>query len=360
MATVHEDVQNYYGQELQQSSDLKTDACCSKAKVPSFIKDILKKIHPEVVAKYYGCGLVFPPKLEDCRVLDLGSGSGRDVYILSSLVGEQGYVVGVDMTKEQLDVANLYIDYHTKQFGFSKGNVEFRLGKIEQLTDDSELKPNSFDVVVSNCVVNLSPDKKKVLQQVYEMLKPGGEFYFSDVYADQPVPEELRQNKILWGECLSGAICESDLVSGALDAGFTRPILITQQPIGVNNVDLQKLLGDIKFTSCTYRLFKNKSINDSNIYNSKLGTLVTYQTPIIHYENEFQFNDSIIFKLNGEAQYLDSDMTKMLFVSRYQNNFKFEEITDEKQIPALNNQKSSKEVSSGQSSGGCCGRQGTC
>ncbi|CAF4635753.1 unnamed protein product, partial [Rotaria sp. Silwood2] len=198
MTNVHEDVQNYYGQQLQQSSDLKTDACCSKAQVPSFIKDILKKIHPEVVAKYYGCGLVFPPKLEGCRVLDLGSGSGRDVYILSSLVGAKGYSVGVDMTKEQLDVANRFVDYHTKEFGFEKANVEFRLGKIEQLTDDPELKTNSFDVVVSNCVVNLSPDKKKVLQQVYEMLKPGGEFYFSDVYADRPVPEDLRQNKILW------------------------------------------------------------------------------------------------------------------------------------------------------------------
>ncbi|UJR24996.1 hypothetical protein I4U23_006357 [Adineta vaga] len=332
MATVHEDVQNYYGQELQQSSDLKTDACCSKAKVPSFIKDILKKIHPEVVAKYYGCGLVFPPKLEDCRVLDLGSGSGRDVYILSSLVGEQGYVVGVDMTKEQLDVANLYIDYHTKQFGFSKGNVEFRLGKIEQLTDDSELKPNSFDVVVSNCVVNLSPDKKKVLQQVYEMLKPGGEFYFSDVYADRIIPEKLKTNKTLWGEGLSGALLKDDLIDVALEIGFTRPCLVSKHLINILNEELKQLVEDIKYASCTYRLFKNKSIDDSNIYNSKLGTLVTYQTPIIHYENEFQFNDSITFKLNGEAQYLDSDMTKMLFVSRYQNNFKFEEITDEKQI----------------------------
>ncbi|CAF3989866.1 unnamed protein product, partial [Rotaria sp. Silwood1] len=113
MANIHENVQNYYGVELQKSTDSKTDVCCSKADVPSFIKDILKKIHPEVVAKYYGCGLVFPPKLEGCRVLDLGSGAGRDVYILSSLVGAQGYVVGVDMTKEQLDVANRFIDYHT-------------------------------------------------------------------------------------------------------------------------------------------------------------------------------------------------------------------------------------------------------
>ncbi|CAF2531464.1 unnamed protein product [Rotaria sp. Silwood2] len=360
MTNVHEDVQNYYGQQLQQSSDLKTDACCSKAQVPSFIKDILKKIHPEVVAKYYGCGLVFPPKLEGCRVLDLGSGSGRDVYILSSLVGAQGYSVGVDMTKEQLDVANRFVDYHTKEFGFEKANVEFRLGKIEQLTDDPELKTNSFDVVVSNCVVNLSPDKKKVLQQVYEMLKPGGEFYFSDVYADRPVPEDLRQNKILWGECLSGAICESDLVSGALEVGFTRPILVTTQPIGVNNVELQKLLGDIKFTSCTYRLFKNKSLDESTISNNKLGALVTYQTSIVHYEKEFQFDQSITFKFHGEPQYLNAEMTKMLYISRYGDNFKFEPITDEKQIPNTTNGVSNQQKSNDQSSSGCCCSPGTC
>ncbi|CAF0887344.1 unnamed protein product [Rotaria sordida] len=360
MMNVHEDVQNYYGQQLQQSTDLKTDACCSKAQVPSFIKDIIKKIHPEVVAKYYGCGLVFPPKLEGCRVLDLGSGSGRDVYILSSLVGPQGYVVGVDMTKEQLDVANRFIDYHTKIFGFEKANVEFRLGKIEQLTDDSRLQINSFDVIVSNCVVNLSPNKKKVLQQIYEMLKPGGEFYFSDVYADRSISEDLRQNKILWGECLSGAICESDLISDALDVGFTRPILVTKQPIGVNNEELQKLLGDIKFTSCTYRFFKNKSIEDSTSFNDKLGALVTYQTPIVHYENEFQFNQSITFKIHDKPQYLNAELTKMLRISRYSDNFKFDSITDEKQLLNISNDVCDQQILNDQSSSSCCCRPGTC
>ncbi|CAF1529711.1 unnamed protein product [Rotaria magnacalcarata] len=341
MTSVHEDVQNYYGQQLQQSADLKTDACCTKAQIPSFIKEIIKKVHPEVVAKYYGCGLVMPPKLEGCRVLDLGSGSGRDVYILSNLVGAQGYIVGVDMTAEQLDVAKRFIDYHTKEYGFEKVNVEFRLGKIEQLTDDPGLKTNSFDVIVSNCV-------------------PGGEFYFSDVYADQPVPEELRQNKVLWGECLSGGICVSDLISGALDAGFTQPILVSKQPIGVNNDELQKLLGAIKFTSCTYRLFKNKPAEESTSVNDKFGALVTYQTPIIHYENEFQFSQAITFKLNSEPQYLNTELVKMLRLSRYSEHFKFDSITDEKQIPNVTEQVIDQPVSNEQSSSSCCCCPGTC
>ena len=102
MADIHADVQNYYGEQLKQSTDLKTDACCTKVVLPLFVRKILQRIHPDVIAKYYGCGLVVPPKLEHCRVVDLGCGSGRDVYIVSNLVGDQGFVVGVDMTKEQV------------------------------------------------------------------------------------------------------------------------------------------------------------------------------------------------------------------------------------------------------------------
>jgi arsenite methyltransferase len=312
------------------------------------------------IDRYYGCGLVFPPKLQGCRVLDLGCGSGRDVYILSSLVGDQGYVVGVDMTKEQLDVANGFIDYHTKQFEFEKPNVEFRLGKIEQLTDDPELKIDSFDVVVSNCVVNLSPDKKKVLQQVYEMLKPEGEFYFSDMYADRPIPEELRSNKSLWSEGLSGALMENDLISSALDIGFTQPCLLTKSSINVEDEQMKQLVGDIKYFSCTYRLFKKKLIEDSTVSDYQMGALVTYQTPITSYENEFQLDQSITFKLNGQPQYLNAELSYMLRISRYNNHFKFEPITDEKQIPNPTNKTSVKQGSNDQSSSSSCCRSGTC
>ncbi|CAF1422753.1 unnamed protein product [Adineta ricciae] len=334
MATmdVHADVQDYYGKQLQHSNDLKTDACCSKASIPLFIRNIISQIHPNVVARYYGCGLVFPPKLNGCRVLDLGCGSGRDVFILSSLVGAQGSVVGVDMTKEQLDVAQEYIIYHTKQFGFDSPNVDFRLGRIEHLIDEVALEVDSFDVVVSNCVVNLSPDKKQVLQQIYQILKPGGEFYFSDVYADRPIAEELRRNKILWGECLSGAVCESDLITGALDIGFTRPILITKQPIGVEN---KELLGDIKFASCTYRMFKNsstKSGSSSTLSSCVADALVAYEVSMTHYEDEFQFDQTTIFKLHGKPERVSAELAHMTIISRYADNFKFSSVDDGKHI----------------------------
>ncbi|NMM25859.1 MAG: methyltransferase domain-containing protein [Glaciimonas sp.] len=120
---MHDIVQDYYGRQLQHSGDLKTSACCDISQMPAWLKPLLARIHPEVLARYYGCGLVCPPLLEDCRVLDLGCGSGRDVYTLAQLVGPNGEVVGVDMTDEQLAVAEKHRAFHTDAFGYD--NVRF-------------------------------------------------------------------------------------------------------------------------------------------------------------------------------------------------------------------------------------------
>lgn len=102
---MHDVVQDYYGRQLRSSEDLKTSACCDPTRVPAWLKPLLANIHEEVLERYYGCGLICPPLLEGLTVLDLGCGSGRDVYALAQLVGPTGRVVGVDMTEEQLAVA---------------------------------------------------------------------------------------------------------------------------------------------------------------------------------------------------------------------------------------------------------------
>ena len=111
MRDLHSEVQEYYGTEVTTSDDLKTNACCTLTPPPKHIRSALKLVADEVQAKYYGCGLTIPDAIEGLKILDLGSGSGRDCYIASQLVGENGYVVGVDMTDEQLNVAKKYIDY---------------------------------------------------------------------------------------------------------------------------------------------------------------------------------------------------------------------------------------------------------
>src|SRR3546814_657653 len=222
-AAVHDIVKDYYGKQLRSSDDLKTSACCDPSHVPHWLKSALARIHPEVVRRYYGCGLVCPALLEGARVLDLGCGSGRDVYALAQLVGETGEVVGIDMTREQLAVAEAYRDHHADVFGFD--NVRFIEGYIERL-DESGLEGDSFDVIVSNCVLNLSPDKDAVLAGAHRLLKDGGEFYFSDVYADRRVSDEARQDPVLYGECLGGALYWNDFLRLALRNGFPDPRLV--------------------------------------------------------------------------------------------------------------------------------------
>ena len=216
-------VQAYYGQELTGTADLKTSACCDADAVPAWLRPLLARIHPDVLARYYGCGLVCPPLLEGCRILDLGCGTGRDIYALALLVGPSGSVVGVDMTAEQLAVAREHLAFHAEQFGYA--NVSFLEGTIEAL-EALPLEPGSFDVIVSNCVLNLSTNKAAVLQGVKRLLKPGGELYFSDVYVDRRLPEAVRRDPVLYGECLGGALYWNDFLRIAKGAGFPTSLMV--------------------------------------------------------------------------------------------------------------------------------------
>ncbi len=201
---------DYYGKQLKSTADLQTSACCtSAAPLPPHIQECLANIHDDVLSKYYGCGLGLPSyDLTGAHILDLGCGVGRDVYIASQLVGPTGKVVGVDMTAEQLQVAKSTQEYHATKFGFN--NVEFLQGTLEKLDQVKGLEMGSFDVIISNCVLNLCTNKKAVLQHCLALLKEGGELHFSDVYASRRIPAKLQRDPMLWGECLSGALYWND------------------------------------------------------------------------------------------------------------------------------------------------------
>ncbi|HSD92787.1 MAG TPA: methyltransferase domain-containing protein, partial [Methyloceanibacter sp.] len=248
-------VKDYYGKVLKSSKDLKTSACCDGGGVPAHLEALLANVHEEVRAKYYGCGIVVPAALRGARVLDLGSGSGRDVYLIAQLVGPEGEVVGVDMTDEQLATANRHVEWHMRQFKYPGSNVQFRKGYIEQL-GALDLAPASFDVIVSNCVINLSVDKLAVLRGAHDLLKPGGELYFADVYCDRRLSDDIKADPLLYGECLGGALYWNDFLPMAKEAGFGDPRLVTSRPITIENEAMRARLGQAQFFSATYRLFK--------------------------------------------------------------------------------------------------------
>ncbi len=311
-------VKDYYGKTLASSADLKTEACCTPGDMPGHIKALLGNVHDEVLAKYYGCGLVVPELLEGKRVLDLGCGSGRDVYALAQLVGETGSVVGVDMTPEQLAVAKAHTGWHAEKFGFKSSNVSFLEGYIENLSALG-LEPGSFDVIVSNCVINLSPDKLAVLKGAYDLLKPGGEMYFADVYADRRLPEDVRTDPVLLGECLGGALYWNDFHTLAKRAGFLDPRLVVDRPLGVTDAALAAKLGAAKFYSATYRLFK---IDALETHCEDYGQAVVYTGGIPNALDVFHLDKHHAIE-RGKRFPVCGNTWRMLAASRLAPHFEF-------------------------------------
>ncbi len=248
MMKLREYLRNYYGRVLTRTEDLELEACACE-ETTSRHADIVELIPDEVKQKNYGCGCSIPQDdLQGLSVLDLGSGSGLDAFIVSKLVGETGRVCGLDMTQEQLAVARRNIDPMMRAFGFGRPNTEFHEDYIETAASVAD---GSIDIVISDCVINLSPMKEKVLATMYRVLKVGGEFYVSDIVADRRVPEEIAGNPQLTAECLGGALYEHDFVDLMKDAGFGDPRVVTRRQVE------EDILGQpIRFFSVTVRGFK--------------------------------------------------------------------------------------------------------
>lgn len=315
---MEEFVRHYYGEVLEQTGDLKTDACCTVEAPPAHVSQLLANIHPEVSDRYYGCGLVVPEALAGCRVLDLGCGAGRDCYLLSQLVGERGEVVGVDMTEAQLAVAQRHLAYHQERFGYGRANVRFLSGRIEQL-DELGLEPHSFDVIVSNCVLNLSTDKQAVLRGAYALLKPGGEMYFADVYADRRVPVEVSRDPVLYGECLGGALYWNDFHNRARAAGFRDPRLVTDRPIEITDARIRESVRGVGFFSATYRLFRIATLEPAC---EDYGQAVVYRGTLPEHRDSFILDKHHEFA-SGKAVPVCGNTFDMLHESRFSTHFEF-------------------------------------
>ncbi|MFQ6003546.1 MAG: arsenite methyltransferase [Candidatus Zixiibacteriota bacterium] len=215
-------------------------SCCGtsvleQAKAVGYSLKELKKI-PESAIMGLGCGnpVALAKLRKGQRVLDLGSGGGIDVFLAANKVGEKGKVIGVDMTQEMIRKA----EENAKKGGYK--NVEFRLGEIENLP----LEDESVDVIISNCVINLSPDKRRVFKEAYRVLKPKGKMMISDIVTDKKLPDEIRKSFSAWADCIGGALVKRDYLDAIKQAGF-KDIKIVDEKVFLEEGMSEKIKGKI-------------------------------------------------------------------------------------------------------------------
>ncbi len=209
--------------------------CCSSDDLSVFSEDYTKLEGYDPNADLgLGCGL--PTEYAHIKagdtVVDLGSGAGNDCFVARSIVGESGKVIGVDMTTEMIAKAR------KNASKLKLNNVEFRLGEIEDLPIDDAVA----DIVVSNCVLNLVPDKKKALSETFRILKNGGHFSVSDIVTYDTIPEGLRKEAALYAGCVSGALIKEDYLNLIKEAGFTNIKIQKERKNDLPNEMLEKYM----------------------------------------------------------------------------------------------------------------------
>jgi len=232
MENAKEIVKEKYSEIAHQSKGQNESSCCGSTGCGSGVDytifsesyDKLEGYNPDADLGL-GCGI--PTEFAHIKagdtVIDLGSGAGNDCFVARALVGEKGKVIGIDMTEAMIEKARL----NTEKLGYT--NVEFRLGDIEKMP----VTADKADVVISNCVLNLVPDKNKAFAEIFRVLKPGGHLSISDVVLEGNLPEKLQQAAEMYAGCVSGAIQKEDYLKIIADKGFKNTTVQKEKAISV-------------------------------------------------------------------------------------------------------------------------------
>lgn len=316
--SAHSDlVKGYYGSVLSGAADLKTGACCCTDPISPAHRAVLATLDEEVLDRFYGCGSPIPPLIEGRRVLDLGCGAGRDAFLLSALVGPNGSVIGVDFTAAQLDVARRHRDVQAERIGLSHSNVDFRLGAIEDLAA-AGIADASIDVVVSNCVINLSDDKERVFAEIRRVLKPGGELLFSDVFADRRMPAALARDPVLLGECMGGALYVEDFRRLMRRVGFADHRVVASRPVSIDNAEIEARVGNVAFSAMTVRAFALPTLEDAC---EDYGQVAIYLGTIPDHPHRFDLDNHHAF-VAGKPMPVCGNTAAMVGETRFAPHFR--------------------------------------
>lgn len=225
---IHETVREHYAERIKSSASCcgGSDNCCDPGST-LYPVDLLTTVPNDVASTSYGCGdpITLASLLPGQIVLDLGSGAGLDCLLASKKVGESGKVIGVDMTPEMIERAQA----NARRVGAT--NVEFRHGYLESLPVES----NTVDVIISNCVINLSPDKEAVFREAFRVLAPGGKLAVSDIVTDGDLPQAVRESLSAWAGCVAGAVQAGEYIRMMQSVGLTNisivPVFFDKQTV---------------------------------------------------------------------------------------------------------------------------------
>ena len=255
---IHETVQKHYAERIKSNASCcGSDNCCS-TESNLYPADLLGTLPEGESTVSYGCGdpITLASLQPGQTVLDLGSGAGLDCFFAAKKVGETGKVIGVDMTPEMIARARSSAERLNIQ------NVEFRQGYLEDLPVDS----NTVDVIISNCVINLAPDKSKVFAEAFRVLRAGGKLAVSDIVTDGPLPDAVKKSLSAWAGCVAGAIEASEYVEMMKSVGFTDVSVV---PVFFDKQDVDSALADMKDT------IELKTISGDEIYKAVYSAKIT-------------------------------------------------------------------------------------
>lgn len=266
-------VKDKYSEIAKQEKEVNTSSCCGATSTSNKVYNIMMDDYSEIEGYNadadlgLGCGL--PTEFAQIRkgdtVIDLGSGAGNDCFVARHEVGEAGKIIGIDFTESMIYKART----NAEKLGYN--NVEFRFGDI----DDMPVSDNLADVVISNCVLNLVPDKQKVIKEIYRVLKPGGHFSISDIVIVGNLPKGLKEDAEMYAGCVAGAIQKDDYLSLIKEQGFENIQIQKKKTITLPDDILSKYLSEAELNQLKNDKFGIFSIT---VYGDKPGKIENHKT----------------------------------------------------------------------------------
>jgi arsenite methyltransferase len=261
---IHEVVREHYAERIKNNASCcggSSDCCSTDSNL--YPADLLGTLPEGESTVSYGCGdpITLASLQPGQTVLDLGSGAGLDCFFAAKKVGETGRVIGVDMTPEMIERARSTATRLAIQ------NVEFRQGYLEELPVESA----TVDVIISNCVINLTPDKSKVFNEAFRVLKPGGKLAVSDIVTDGPLPDAIKKSLSAWAGCVAGAVEAQEYIGMMKSVGFTDVSVV---PVFFDKQTVDSAIDDMK------DVIELKTISRDDVYKAVYSAKITAYKPV--------------------------------------------------------------------------------